>query len=246
MSFMLPRPSRTALAAWDNLREEFGGRDGNADDVDPRAPDNWLRSASFSMRVPKPSAIYYFCKPDLVYALGTRWKAALPDDAILVMRTGVAAAHCAAIVRREAIRCRSRVRFVGDLDPQDLAIYLGLAFGDYSMRPNPRTAVPLVHTGINDAWLAAAERAFRADPRWSNMLEWVALPMTVAEQSYLTVLEQLGPPLEEWVGPRCASLLRGGKKIEVEAFLNSPADPRSYARALGLPRRGPRRSRTRA
>jgi hypothetical protein len=204
-----------------------------------------MRSVSFSMRIGKPTAIYFFSKHDLPYTFATRWKAVLPNSVSLVVRPGVAPAHYAAMVRREAIRCRCRVRFVGDLDPQDLAIYLSLAFGDYSMRPNPRSAVPIVHAGINDLWLGAAERAFKADPQWSNLLEWATIPMTAAERRYLAVVEKLGPPLEKWVGPRCASLLHGGKKIEVEALLNAPADRSSYARALARLLRGPRHSRTR-
>src|SRR6185295_10619779 len=101
---------------------------------------------------------------------------------------------------------------------------LSLAFGDHTMRPHARSAVPIVHVGVNDAWIAVAEKVF---PRGyggtsSSFADWAAIPMNDAERAYLSIVEQLGPPLEQWVGPRCASVLRSGRKFEIEAFLNCP------------------------
>jgi hypothetical protein len=231
---MLRRPSHRALAAWDELRKAFAKGSGHdADYLDPLDPEEDTRSLAVSITSDKPRAIYYFTKGGAAHQLIAQWKA-LPRDATVVVRPGVQPARYAAAVRREARRCRSRVRFVGDLDPQDLAIYLSLAFGDYTMRPHARSAVPIVHVGVNDAWLAAADKAF---PRGyggtsSSFDDWAAIAMSDVERRYLEVVEQLGPPLEQWVGPRCASVLRSGRKLEIDAFLNRPPDPSRYARTL--------------
>jgi hypothetical protein len=147
---VIRRPSRKALAAWDELRASFADGSGHeADYLDPLDPEKDMRSLAFSITSAKPRAPFYFTKPGSAYALFTHWKA-IPAGATVVVRPGLQPARYAAVVGREAERCRRRVRFVGDLDPQDLAIYLSLAFGDHAMRPHARSAVPIVHVGVND------------------------------------------------------------------------------------------------
>jgi hypothetical protein len=245
---MIPRPSRRALASWDHLREQFGKGSNDADYLDPLGPDERVRSLVVSSQVLKPRTLYYFAKTGPPYALITHWKGALPSNATILVRPGVQPLHYAAAVRREAERCRCRVRFVGDLDPQDLAVFLSLAFGDYTMRPHPRGAVPITHVGINDAWLIAAEKAFPTGYGGSALefIEWASIPLTKDEQRYLAVVEGLCRPLEQWVGPRCASLLRSGRKLELEAFLNRPPNPVPYKRALARLLGGDRRRMTRS
>jgi hypothetical protein len=232
---MLRRPTRRALAEWDAFRAEFAGENsGTTDYFDPLDSDEWARGLSLAIRTSNPRGIVYFTKQSIAGAFTTRWKNALPHDAMCITRSGVAPEHYAAVVRREANRCRCRVRFLGDLDPQDLAIHLSLAYGDHAMRPRSKSAVPIVHTGINDAWIAAAEKAWVSmeGSRSTSFIDFATIPMNVNERRYLHVVEQLGPPLEKWVGSRCAGLLRDGRKIEVEAILDLPVHSESYVRAL--------------
>jgi hypothetical protein len=231
---VLPRPTRRALAEWDKFRKIAGANPGDTDYFDPLGPDEWLRGINIAAKSARPSTIFYFAKPGTAVQLASKWKTALPKNATCITRGALATAADAAIVRDEALRCKRRVRFFGDLDPQDLAIYLSLAFGSHTMRPQPATAVPILHTGINDAWLDAAEAAWPRRGEWSSrsFLDCAAIAMEDEQRRYLEVVEQLGPPLETWVGPRCAALLRQGTKIEVEAFLNLPVRSVPYARSL--------------
>jgi hypothetical protein len=187
-----------------------------------------------SSLVAKPTSLLYFTKGTPAYMVGTRWAAALAKNTAILIRPGVATATYATLVRREALRARCHVRFIGDLDPEDLAIFLSLAYGDYRLRPRARSAVPIIHAGINDAWLDAAEAAMSSRHRpLGSFPECIAIDMNEAEQHFLRILENVGPPLEKWVGPRCARLLRGGLKIELEGVLNPELYRDSYVHALG-------------
>jgi hypothetical protein len=215
---MVPKPANQALRAWDALCEDFAGGEGaEADWIDPLAPDEWMRTFSFTASVATPRTLLYFTKSQPLSWLVTDWKEALPAKVEVIVHWGLVVDHQADRVRREASRCGRRIRFLGDLDPQDLATYLSLAFGGHRMRPR-KSAVPIVYAGINDAWLGAAESATKIQPQ--SFLDTGSIEMTDAEKRYLRVVEQLAPQLETWVGPRCAALLRSGRKIEMEAVLN--------------------------
>jgi hypothetical protein len=232
---MLPRPRREALRAWDTLCDDFAGHGGaDADWIDPLDPEEWMRSLSLSTRVPNPTSLLYFTKGGPAHMIGTEWAAALPKRTAILIRSGVATTTYATIVRREALRARCRVRFMGDLDPEDLAIYLSLEYGGYRMRPSPRSAVPIVYAGINDAWIDAAEAALSSSRRRRSwpFPECVAIEMNGDEQRFLRTLEEVVPPLERWVGPRCARLLHAGMKIELEGVLNPNIYPASYLPAI--------------
>lgn len=90
-----------------------------------------------------PSGIIFATKECPAYWLGTDWKESISKSTALLVRHGVATATYAAMVRREALRAQNRVRFLGGLDPEDLSIFLSLAYGNYRMRPRRRSAVPI-------------------------------------------------------------------------------------------------------
>jgi hypothetical protein len=168
-----------------------------------------------------------------VWHIVKAWPTAVPDDVGFIIRPGAVPQQYAGLVRREALRCRRPVRFIGDLDPQDLAVFLSLAFGDYRFRPKRETAVPIVYAGISDDWLEAAERALLPSAGNARSIDFAKIELNPIERRFLSLLERVGPPLEEWVGPRCAGLLRGGHKIELEALL-AKADLFDGSYAAGL------------
>jgi hypothetical protein len=105
------------------------------------------------------------------------------------------------------------VAFIGDLDPPALVQFVETA----------RMAAPRVHVayaGIDDAWIEQVEAGLA-----HRRLEHLLIPLDPGERALLLKLER-AIDLERLVGPRCAALLRGGRKLEIEGALN----PRLYGR----------------
>ena len=104
-------------------------------------------------------------------------------------------------------RAQAKVLFVGDMDPVAVAQYLA-AKRMFAADGGPQ----LVYAGINDAWLAAIGRSRWPPARLSIRLERPEMRLLRALDSEVR--------LDALVGPNCASLLRGGSKMELEAGLN--------------------------
>jgi hypothetical protein len=123
--------------------------------------------------------------------------------------------------------------FIGDLDPQDLAIYLGLVAGGDDMKPGAGGWGDLGYAGIDDDWMELAERHFVLAPWSSESFEnAVTIEMSGAEREYWNALTMLVPNLSALVGERAFSILTRGAKIEIDALLNPRLFSEQYPKAV--------------
>jgi hypothetical protein len=144
----------------------------------------------------------------------------------LFYRYGPVMPPYAALVATEAKRRRLPVRFIGDLDPDDLLVFLSLAV---RLR---KWNVVVQYAGIDDAWLASCEATRRASwPADSALIE-----LRPFEIKILRRLETLPVPWERLIGPSAMALLRRGFKLELEGATNpcfyKPAHHRTLRRLL--------------
>ncbi|HUY92124.1 MAG TPA: hypothetical protein VMV10_25505 [Pirellulales bacterium] len=98
----------------------------------------------------------------------------------------------------------SELWFLGDMDPPDLMIFAWL-----------RHHLPekqILHLGVSDAYLAALQL---------SLSESFVVRCSNSERSTMETLAAVFPDFREVTGPKCASLLEQGSKIEVEAVVSA-------------------------
>jgi hypothetical protein len=133
-----------------------------------------------------------------------------------VVHYGMPARRQCDLLRAHAEQVRSPLRFVGDLDPLDLSVFVALQAGGAPMRTRPAPPVPVIYAGIDDSWLALCERRLRG-----REIRNVLIRQDRTERRLLSELERSGVDVEALVGPRCATLLRDGLKLEIEGASNA-------------------------
>ena len=79
------------------------------------------------------------------------------------------------------------------------------------------------YAGVNDAIVQGLGNEVEGLPQ---------IALSNAEKQALPLLSELFPNYRRAVGPQCAFLLDQGRKIEVEAVINSAADRTTLAQAL--------------
>jgi hypothetical protein len=132
----------------------------------------------------------------------------VPEGWGLVSRYGIPCDEVVTACRRLVDGARE-LRFFGDLDPLDLTAYFEL---------RERVNSTLQHVGINDAWLATMERHWKgARP----LLEGLTIRMSHFETEHWRLLKSSTPTVVDVIGAHAATLLDDGKKLEIEAALNS-------------------------
>jgi hypothetical protein len=134
------------------------------------------------------------------------------------------------VLRAHADATGMALRFVGDLDPLDLAVFRSIQAGGAPPRGRAAPKVPVAYAGIDDEWLAICERRLGGRP-----LATVCFRQDATERKLLAQLVRGGVDLDALVGPRCAALLRSGLKLEIEGASNGAIYGRDVMREL-LPR----------
>lgn len=140
---------------------------------------------------------------------------------LVVSRYGLLPAPCVRVVMLLAQKTSTTVRFVGDLDPLDLTVYLCLAFGGVEHLARETMGVAAEYAGIDDGWLANAEADLR--PHWrrpARVRYPGAIKMTDFERDGIAWLFECFEGWEHVIGPRCVELLTSGWKIELEGISN--------------------------
>jgi len=100
--------------------------------------------------------------------------------------------------------------YVGDMDPLSIVRYVETRRAlSHEDRP------PLLYGGVDDAWLAAMERALTPRVRF----EALRIRLSKEEGALLKGIER-ALDLESLVGPRGSAMLRSGYKIEMEGATN--------------------------
>jgi hypothetical protein len=94
--------------------------------------------------------------------------------------------------------------FLGDLDGADIMAYCSLADG--------ATSEAIRYLGICDGLLD------RFNLQLATLQQYL-IPATLAEVAAIEELGQMGLSVEAIVGPGCSSVLRTGKKLEIEGLL---------------------------
>ena len=134
----------------------------------------------------------------------------LPQNVALFERYGVFRKSLFDQLRRLLVGTNAReMRFVGDLDPTDIFVFLSLREALHG------TGARLRYVGVNDDWLALCERHSLT----SGSLPTMDLPLF--ERALLEDLFTLED--QSWqrdVGSRGVELLRTGKKLEIEGACN--------------------------
>jgi hypothetical protein len=188
------------------------------------------RGVVFSPRSVVPKR-YLFVTSDAVrFTILTKW------DDVLAPEFGVMCAEVAptvaelAVIRRETLRTRRALRFVGDLSPAALTILLWLAHGgDFSVRERIRTATE--YAGIGDVWLRVAKECFQptAAVGVAAFERTVMIEMNGEQRAFWGVLKASWPGVLRVIGPRCSAHLDEGRWVAVEALLRRESFTPEYA-----------------
>ena len=161
-----------------------------------RSPVDCPYSVIFPRAVDRLGCVIYATKSAVV--LQQIPDAGLTDNHALVARCGLPSQRDGEFLA--SLAGGRRVSFLGDLDPPDLLIFAWL---QEALAPTP-----INHVGVNDALWRALD---------STMPENLALPLVDAELDAVAVLEDVLPNWVEIVGPSSATLLRSGRKLELES-----------------------------
>jgi hypothetical protein len=228
------------------------GRDHDFRRSDTFIGEQWQRAISFAWdgrqrspvpgpwplelhAAPKKASRCFFFTKNYLLRLWLRAEL-LPENTDALVSYGVPSARVCDVVREHARRVGRPMQFIGDLDPLDLAAYVALGAGGAPLRRARRRSVPVEYAGIDDRWLDACERYVRRSPVASYTIR-----LSMRERDQLAALQRAGLDLDSTVGPKCASLLRAGYKLEIEGATN-PAifQPGLHRELRGLLLRGRR------
>jgi hypothetical protein len=90
--------------------------------------------------------------------------------------------------------------FIGDCDPPDILVFAWL-----------REHLPIVWHGVNDDFL---------EGHGTRSMDWIRIPLSVAERKTVSILPQLCPDFRELLGEYCSSVIDDGFKIELEGAIS--------------------------
>lgn len=204
-----PAADRSLPMEWDRATEATAAelRD------EPNAPGLWPPLEVFASKV-RPTRCFLFTKVWLprMWLRGDLF----PSMTDAVVHFGIPSPRRCDLLRAHAMATGASWRFVGDLDPLDLTVFASLRVGGSPLRGRPRTAVPVVYCGIDDPWLRLCEQRLG-----HRELRSVLIRQDPAERRLLTKLQTAGVDVDKLVGPRCAAILRGGLKLEIEGATNA-------------------------
>ena len=211
-------PLRVDSRAWAKVLAHYGtpGRPRSFDEPLWIGPEpHWHR---VQLWVPPDWTHLVICTKDSC----VRWwseQGAGPAD-IAVASTGFPNDPRVTAVLRPLASQAAAATFVGDMDPHSIVQYVE------TMRAlSTRTAPLLSYGGIDDAWLAAMDRAQKARARRLN----VQIRLSTEERTLLDDVER-AIELEDLIGPRGAAMLRSGYKVELEGATNPAIYPPSHRR----------------
>jgi hypothetical protein len=193
--------------------------------VDP--PSVWP-PLEFYVSTARPARVFFFTKVWLprMWLRSDRY----PERTDAIVHYGMPSRRQCELLRAHARATGMVLRFVGDLDPLDLAVFRSLQSGGAPLRGRPAPAVPVTYTGIDDEWLEFCERRLGG-----RSLATVCIRQDATEKKLLAGLVRAGVDLDALVGPRCAALLRSGLKLEIEGASNAAFYGKDVMREL-LPR----------
>ena len=185
----MANPFNETVAAWVAGQGDAELRLGN--DTISASDFEWSRNGAPGIYAPKSRSIL------------TRLSSKTSNDAAIVIGdSGVPTGG-----RRKWLvesSAKKPILFLGDLDGVDISIYCSLI-----NRPAP---AGLKYLGICDNLLDAFDVSLTS-------LEGYMFPVTAIEVAAIRTLGLLGFDVEAIVGPRCLSVLRAGKKLELEGLL---------------------------
>ncbi len=95
--------------------------------------------------------------------------------------------------------------FLGDCDPFDLLVFAWL-----------RQHLTIRFLGTSDAVVSALG---------VDVTERITIPFPVEEQRAMSLVGEIWPDFAKSVGPQCARLLDGGRKLELEALVSFHTSP---------------------
>lgn len=188
--------------------------------ADRRSPLQWFVGES------KPRAVLITTKRYLVDA----WLpgGALDDSMAIAVRYGLPTQVAIDAVRKLAKGWRSPLFFIGDLDPLDLSAFKAYRRGNANFRGGDARRSSMSYIGIDDEWMDLCERSLKPGLTFDALL----IHMATAEQEHFRVIEPLFPDMEEVIGSRAVSLLRSGRKLEIEGASNPGLYRRGFATQL--------------
>jgi hypothetical protein len=97
------------------------------------------------------------------------------------------------------------VYFFGDCDPFDLLVFAWL-----------RQHLSIRFLGTSDAVVSALG---------VDVNEWITIPFPDEEQRAMSLVREVWPDFAESIGPNCARLLDGERKLEIEALVSYHSKP---------------------
>lgn len=140
--------------------------------------------------------------------------------------------HCG-IIRYVVNQGEGNLRFVGDLDPLDLGIYLCLQRGGNDTNSHPRTRVPVQWSGVCGQWLSESVRHLREEHLGplGRAIESLEQPMSAFEERATSVLMRIAPNLFREIDQQSVDVLRRNHKVEVDSLLNDALYITSHRKA---------------
>ena len=93
------------------------------------------------------------------------------------------------------------VLFLGDADPADLLVFAWI-----------RSQIPVSYVGVSDLLVQKLG---------ASVEDSATIPLAADERTAVSLLTNFCPDYRAIVGPQCAELLDRGRKIEMEAVVNS-------------------------
>jgi hypothetical protein len=195
---------------------------------EPVEPPGVWPPLEFYVSTDRPRRVFFFTKVWLprIWLRTDRYPAR--TDAIV--HYGMPSRLQCELLRTHARSTGSPLRFVGDLDPLDLAVFRSLQAGGAPLRARAAPAVPVAYAGIDDEWLRICERRLEGRP-----LATVCIRQDATERRLLAQLVKGGVDLDALVGPSCGGLLRDGLKLEIEGASSAGIYGKDFMREL-LPR----------
>ena len=195
---------------------------------EPLEPPGEWPPLEFYVSTTRPTRVFFFTK----VWLPRMWLRSdvYPQRTDSIVHYGMPSRRQRELLRAHSSLAGAALRFVGDLDPLDLTVFASLQAGGAPLRGDAAPAVPVAYAGIDDPWLSICERRLRG-----RQLASVCIRQDATEKKLLRELERAGVDLEALIGPRCAALLHGGLKLEIEGASHAEIYGKDVIREL-LPR----------
>lgn len=162
--------------------------------------------------------IVYTTKIDWLMHL-TEGFANVPADVAILWRFGPLSGHHRALVRAVVQALDAPLYFIGDLDPLDLVTYASL------VEPGGSSATGTRYLGISDSWVGRCEADLVSQ---GKSIDTLSIRMEAEERDGFERLKAVLAGWDSLIGPRAASMLESGIKLELEGASN----PRIYSRSF--------------